>query len=407
MPPKFSLTRKFKLPEIALGIKPSKTPKPLSALVALARAHARLQYSPSTELHYHNWGHVEAFEKDLVELIGICRKAGIKDIDEDGLRIAAYIHDMHNQVKAPYFGFKSQEEYAGHYGFNFVLENGGSLEDAKRVARYIHATHWQYEPRGRPWSTEEILMRAADLRNIGGSYEGFSENFVRMHNESMSISGTQFPEQEFARRSFSFLPLFIWRFLTLTPKAYNQFGASAFHTNALSNIFRKWVEVHGGRGGVRLVMQVGAGRRPILMHSQLPDSHFYIGVEPDPQNSRRGLKTARAVLQAKGSRVPAFFVPGSGSSLPIPEDQSIKVDELHYSDVNHNKVVDFKEINRVLSRVGKVIVQETRGASRETRGRPSAQQVKNRFKSMGFYFDSEASQEGKGGRYKLVFQPSI
>lgn len=298
-----------------------------------------------TGLPYHNWRHVLAVKEYALIFIERCRKYDLP-VHEHSLLLAVYLHDAFFAVPPGWFVERksgelvdSREKFSAVFARRYLQEQFGvSGEIANRVYDIIMATHFNVVPQ----TSEEMLMRAADIANLAGGYEAFSRNWDLLYLEACQMSKETPTPQEFALKTASFLPLYLWLQLRLTPEYYNEMGASFFHTYACANIVQKVREMCRE---VKVVAEVGPGLLPIVCDdSRFQDADvIYIGIDCNPNVLLPALKRVSA-QKAIGSQIgPTYLIPGEAKRLPLLSDM---VDCLVYR--NTYDVMDVSEITRVL-----------------------------------------------------------
>lgn len=321
-------------------------------------AHVKKLYGTESDLPYHGWHHIEATRKEAAILVERCKKAGV-EVDEVTLDHAIICHDLLYSVDPKMFRFKSREELAAHYAYNLLRFYGADEEHARKVERIILATNFLVEPSG----VEEMLMRAADLKNLGGSYSEFHGNTVKLWEEAKRLSGEEISFEDHVKRTLRFLPLYVWRFLRLTNDALNERGASAWHEKTLSNLIGIFSEINSGRDNIRVVAQVSlASCEPIILAKRLPGNTFFIAVDPESSALEEGLRCARIAHPVENgngkdtfipAEIPAYFVPGKVDSLPIAD---AICDEVY---VPSTAALHVEELARVLKPNGDLVIDVT------------------------------------------------
>jgi hypothetical protein len=296
--------------------------KPIEEISKLLEVTVRDLYLPREQLAYHGWGHITETREWIKDLVTRCRRADVV-VDEVVLDHAVLCHDVLFQVPPKYYGFNSKEELAAHHAYNMLREMGAPEAHARKVERVILATHVLADPT----TTEEILMRAADVKNVGGDYAEFKANTKRLHEESMHLSADSVSFRDFALRSFRYLSLYAWRYLRLTPEATDTAGRSIWHLNAIGNCVDLFAEVHGGRNNIKVMGQLlERGDTPIINQTGIRANEFFVGVTPEAMVRELTLHGIRQVQDRWSNIAPVFFVPGASGNLPFP---SGVCDELH------------------------------------------------------------------------------
>lgn len=328
---------------------PSKPRKAItqSELTKILMERARPLYEgPQSKGGYHHWGHVAESLAESRPLIQRAIRSGVK-LDVDALTHAIIGHDMLFHERADNIGLPSKEHVAADYMYRFLLQSGASEKHARKVVRIILCTHFLAEPK----SPEEIIMRATDLSNLAGNYAKFVENTLKLHREAKILNGTTERFEVFARRSLHFLPLYVFRFLHLTPKALSSRGSSAWHEQTLRNTIKLFSEINSGRNNIRVIAQFGTVRSTTTPANQSKND-FVVVVEANEQVREQNLAEWRKKQPKERIPSPAFFVPGSQTRTPLPA-QSCDVVEISSK---WNIPAVRREIRRILRPRGKVII---------------------------------------------------
>jgi predicted metal-dependent HD superfamily phosphohydrolase len=319
------------------------TPEELTQIL-LARARP-LYEGPQSRGGYHHWGHIEESLKEAGPIIDRVVKSGVR-LDRSALTHAIIGHDMLFHENPSLLGLPSKEHASADYMYRFLRQLGAPEGHARKVVRIILCTHFLAEPR----SPEEIIMRATDLSNLAGPYAKFVSNTQKLHREAEILTGKKEPFNLFARRSLNFLPLYIFRFLHLTPSAFSARGSSQWHEKALANSINLFSTINGGRKNVRVVAQIGIGKE--LTPRTTTENDFVIGVEGNDRVREMSLFQWRTAAQQEKTTNPAFFVPGNPSTTPIP---TRSCDIVYVQRKWYNESAR-QEIRRILRPNGKVIV---------------------------------------------------
>ena len=287
------------------------------ALTPAVERFARTGYGPQQVFGYHDWTHIEETRAAVQELVEECIAGGIP-VQSTVLDHAALLHDIHSGVRYDFFGFSSAEQLSAHVAYNFLREQGATEEHARHVERIILATHYLFDPR----STEEIIMRAADLKNVGGPFDQFLKKSQQLHREHLAMSNQGESFEVFAVRSIRFLALYAWRYLTLRPGQKLGTHSRYWHRNAVRNLIELFALVRGGRQKIRVVVQLGLE----MGLSRLPRTdEFLLGIDGDSVALELQVNALRMLALSKSTRSVALVVPGALSDLPLMDNS---VDEL-------------------------------------------------------------------------------
>jgi len=265
-------------------------------------------YLPDEEMPYHGVSHPDRVWTKAKILMERCAADGIS-VDGDALRNAVELHDALSHIPPRALGCDSAERLASDLTFRFVMACGYSEATASKIRDIIMATN----PDVRPTSTEEIIIRAADLWNVGANYAEFKEGSLALHREAEITKRSEIPFSSWIRGAFLYLERFMWPMLELTPEAKDSAGRSVFHTNAARNMVTLWRETFGDETEVVAEFFPQGEIRPKL-HD--PKS-FYIAIHPDEESRKESLgRLDKAALSVNGA---ALAVPGSRGAFPLPD----------------------------------------------------------------------------------------
>lgn len=315
-----------------------------SALTGELIERLRPQYADPKVLPFHSWEHPLQVRSDALALVARCRESGT-EVDSVAVEQAALLHDVFHILDPSVLGFDSREGLAASYAYNLLRRLGAPEAHARKVERIVWATHALAEPQ----TVEEIVLRAADLRNLAGTYEEFRASTERLYLEHKGMGGKETSFAQFALRSIDHLALYAWRLFKLTPQALNSRGASDWHERLMQNMIRLNSELCGGRD--RLIVSLYTGPTcfpPVSLARAASDQVLLVAVNSDPALLEETLQATRN-MKARGIiKAPAIFLPGTTDALPLP-DQSC--DEVVVS----AEASDSPEIRRVLRKNGKLV----------------------------------------------------
>lgn len=365
----------------------------LEKMMAQVRKEAQGFCSP---LAYHGWAHIEETERYALALIERCKQYNVQ-VNEAALLLAVYLHDAFYAVPPGYFMnrfgrlIKTREMFAAELARQYLQDRFGLPADlTEAVYEIIMATHFSVIPE----TPEAMLMRAADLANLAGPYNAFSQNWDCLYKESCLINGSEVGEEDFALKTAGFLPLYLWAKIRLTPEYFDVRGASAFHTGAMGNIVRK---VRETCGDVRVVAEVGPGMMPIVYDERFQNERLiYIGIDLNEKVFPRLLKQID-LRRATGCKIgPTYLLPGEAACLPLLNEM---VDCLVYR--NALVLIEMLEVGRVLRRKppGEVVVIETYSPDGPPcspgRSEDRIKGLKDRFKALGMEVMVEGEPSGE------------
>lgn len=270
-------------------------------------------YLSDEQAPYHGVSHPDVVWEKAQILIERCAHYGIP-VDGEALRNAIDTHDALSHIPSRLLGYDSAERVASILTYHFLIGCGYSEAAARKSSDIVMATN----PDVRPTTPEEIIIRAADLWNIGSHYHEFKAASLALHREAMNTARLELPFNSWIRGSFGYLTKFLWPMLELTPECRDAQGRSTWHTNAIRNLSTLWRETFGEETPVVAELFPYGDAKPTM-----PVKAFYIAIHPDEtvrQGSIGGLSSAASAQQGA-----AFSVPGERGAFPIPDETCDRV----------------------------------------------------------------------------------
>lgn len=275
---------------------------------ALKARHLREQtYLPDEQAPYHGVSHPDRVWAKAQLLMDRCAAHGIA-VDGEALRYAVELHDALSHIPPRLLGQDSPERVSANLTYRFLMDCGYPEASAVKISDIIMATN----PDVRPTTTEGITIRAADIWNVGASYQEFKEGSLALHREAEIAKQSEVPFSHWIRGAFLYLERFMWPMLELTPNARDSDRRSVFHTNAVRNMVTLWRETFGEKTAV-IADFFPAGQ----ITPSLPEQgSFYIAIHPEEEARKESLgRLHQGALAASGS---ALAVPGDRGSFPLP-----------------------------------------------------------------------------------------
>ena len=229
----FPSTTVFEIPPAELKVVPG-APRELIDVLRDFERRVKSGYTSGEVLRYHNWeGHISDLRMFGLQLCDRCETVGLP-VDRLALVAAILGHDTLLTFDERLIGMTSKEQLASFYSYNLLRELGAPEVFARKVEGIINATHVKVEP----VTTEQKIMRAIDVRNVGGPYEEFWPNTVKLYEEARNLSGREISFEQFVNGSLTFLSEFFPLMIQLTPDALDGDGRSRWHMGGLSNVMR-------------------------------------------------------------------------------------------------------------------------------------------------------------------------
>ena len=296
-------------------------------------------YLPDEQAPYHGISHPDKVWSKAELLMERCAAYSIP-VDGDALRNAIELHDALSHLPPRMLGHESAESVAAEVTFRFLIDCGYSEEAAVKIKNIVMATN----PEVLPVSPEEIIIRAADLWNIGSAFNEFREGSFALHEEAQLARRKEIPFANWMRGAFIYLERFMWPMLELTPESKDTQGRSVFHTNALRNMSTLWRDTFGEHTPISVEFFPSGSIRPSIEHPH----EFYIAIHPDEQERKGSL--ARLAEDASACGGAAFAVPGATGAFPLPDEFCSRV-------VCHDTSLEsLVEALRITSRGGTVVL---------------------------------------------------
>lgn len=182
-------------------------------------------------LPYHNFPHaLEAF-RQAEKIMGNCIAAGIP-VKEFVVYLTLILHDAgygHDHKK---LGFETKEDYSVHLAKPFLEQFGVDDATINEVCRTILAT----KKDGTFQTTEEKIVRSADLAGLAIDYPTFLKNNLKLKAEAEMLSGQSISWQDWKRKSSEIIQFYLSQDIRLTPAYANEQGESVFHKRTRANL---------------------------------------------------------------------------------------------------------------------------------------------------------------------------
>lgn len=315
-------------------------PRDASLEQRLTLRHLRERtYLPDEQSPYHGVSHPDKVWSKAELLMERCAAHAIP-VDGEALRNAVELHDAFSHTPPRMLGYDSAESLAAAFAYRFLVDKGYSQKDAAKVHDIIMATN----PEVRPLTPEEIIIRAADLWNIGATFEEFKAGSLALHEEAQLARRQEIPFAQWMRGAFLYLERFMWPMLELTPESKDAQGRSLFHTNAVRNMATLWRETFGDHTPISVEFFPNGKVTPTVTDPQ----EFYIAIHPEEPRRKEALaELAGSALACNGA---AFVVPGARGALPLPDEFCSQVT------CHDASAESIREAFRITRRGGKVIL---------------------------------------------------
>lgn len=184
-------------------------------------------------LPYHNFAHALLAVERGREIIAHCHEDGV-EINGDVVYYALLFHDAGYQEDCLKGDYKTKEEYAAFLAGEALNKIGLPADLIKQVQATIISTHRDAE-----FTTNEAMaVRAADLSNLGGSYEDFLNNTWLLKKEAEMMSGQEISWEDWGQRTKDLIEFYLKQDIHLTHAYADEHGQSIFHQKARVNLER-------------------------------------------------------------------------------------------------------------------------------------------------------------------------
>lgn len=183
-----------------------------------------------TDLPYHDWTHVQEVVDAAEHLLARCWQYDV-DVDDDTVRCAIYFHDAGYQWEHEAVGYDSKEAYSAAIAGD-VLDTLDMDDDRiETVQDCIMATH----PDATYDTTEQKVVRAADLSGLMADYDTFRDNALQLRDEHRHLHGP-IDDADWVDQVRDTLEHYLQQDIRITPEHDDEHGLSTFHANAGRNL---------------------------------------------------------------------------------------------------------------------------------------------------------------------------
>lgn len=158
----------------------------------------------SSRLPYHNFQHIRdvLIAGDVILLE--CKKNGI-DFNESVIYHAILFHDAGYHEDHETNGYDSKESYSASLAENILNDEDYSEMHILQVKQAIMSTHMH----GHCKSTEDQVVRAADLYGLMAAYADFREKSVALYHEGQMLRGENIGWDEYKKETCSIVNSFL------------------------------------------------------------------------------------------------------------------------------------------------------------------------------------------------------
>jgi len=187
----------------------------------------------SDRLPYHNFQHALKAVRRGEEIVARCHEDSVK-IDDQVVYYALLFHDAGYHEDCSKKDYKTKEEYAAFLAGEALKKIGAKPDLIRQVQEAIISTH-----RDAKFATNEAkAVRAADLVNLGGSYEEFLDNTWLLKKEAEIMSGHEISWQDWREETKKLVEFYLKQDIHLTHAYADDEERSIFHQRAKANLDR-------------------------------------------------------------------------------------------------------------------------------------------------------------------------
>ncbi len=158
----------------------------------------------STHLPYHNFQHILDVLAAGDEILFECRKNGI-DFNEPVIYHAILFHDAGYHENHETLGYDSKESYSASLAENVLIDEDYSEIHIWQVKQAIMSTQMHAKCN----STEDQVVRAADLYGLMAAYTDFREKSVALYHERQMLSAVNISWDEYKKEAYSIIKQFL------------------------------------------------------------------------------------------------------------------------------------------------------------------------------------------------------
>lgn len=188
-------------------------------------------YDPT--LPYHNAEHALRVTDAARGILADCHAEGVT-VDGTVVLAATLGHDAGYRTDPATVGCRTREEYAAQLTAGVLLAAGWAAGRVDAVTAAILATH----AAAAPSSTEEKVVRAADLAELAADYDRFAVNSELLSAEAELLSGSPISAAQWRNGAIRVLCGYLSEDIRITAAHDDADGVSRFHRAALANLHR-------------------------------------------------------------------------------------------------------------------------------------------------------------------------
>ncbi len=187
----------------------------------------------SKNLPYHNFEHaLRAIDVGL-KIATRCEEEGI-GVNKEVVYYALLFHDAGYHLDYEGGGFKNKEEYSAYLAEVNLRDIGVDDKIIKLVKKAILATVQGADF----YSTEETIVRVADLAEMVSDYETFFENNKKLKVEQELLTAVPVSWDDWKIQTKKVIEFYLSQNIKLTSGYEDEDGVSVFHKRVKENLER-------------------------------------------------------------------------------------------------------------------------------------------------------------------------
>ncbi len=202
--------------------------------IEVERSAAEL-YSDS--LPYHNFNHALTAVTEGMGIVLYCVSQGIR-IDPRVVYYALLFHDAGYHEDHIEKGFESKESYSAHLAVTTLKKHRVRNHIIHKVEQAIRSTAALAEV----FTTEQKVVRAADLSGLASDYTDFLANTERLKLEHEILTGKPVPWSDWVKHAASTISAYLKYGFDFEVFATNGNGTQRFSQRAYANLQRLLAE---------------------------------------------------------------------------------------------------------------------------------------------------------------------
>ena len=203
----------------------------ISELLRETKIERLAQELYDSRLPYHNFQHVLRAVKVGLKIANRCEQEKL-GVNRVVVYYALLFHDAGYHLDHKNEGYNTKEEYSAFLAGESLQKAGVNDKIIKLTQKAILATTQGTEF----YSTEETIVRVADLSEMAGDYEIFLDNNKKLKEEQELLTGQEIDWKEWQEQTKKVIEFYLSQNIRLTSAYENKNGESVFHLKAKENL---------------------------------------------------------------------------------------------------------------------------------------------------------------------------